>query len=212
MLALALALSLTAAPDPGATAAPEPDATVAAVGLGAIPPPLRLAPPLDPGPFGSAELFGAAAGVVVADLAIAGAGYGTLLLFANDTFSPNATNFRRTAYALAFAALVGPPLSATLFGNWASPGPRGRLVRAWLVGFAAQVAAVFAGLAVAPHYWVALPAQLVAVTIGTTVGLHWGGAGPRQRSRADAPERPDSEPEHARATPVARAQAVCPIG
>lgn len=221
MLALVLALSLHAAPAPSSTtgpaparvppdaaAAPAPNAAVAGTALGLVPPPIHLAPPLDPGPFGGAELLGAAGGVLAADLAIAGAAYATLLLFANDTFSPNAANFRRAAYVFAFAALVGPPLAATLFGNWASPGPRGRLLRAWIVGLAAQVAAVFAGIAAAPRYWVALPAQLVTVTVGTSLGLHWGGAGKRSGPRPEA--RADPPPAEPAPAPVAWAPAVCP--
>jgi hypothetical protein len=204
MLALALALSLAAAETGGSEspdASPAPAVTFAP-SLAANAP---LAPRLERGAFGAEELFGAAAGTALGDLAIFAAGWATLQLFANDTLSPSANNFRRTAYAFGLAALLVPPLTATLFGNWASPGPRGGLFRAWLIGIVAQAASAVAGIAAAPHYWVVLPVQLVTVTVGTSLGLHWGRRAPREDPAPPAPPTP--------APIVRRAPAgTCPIG
>ncbi|HYG69207.1 MAG TPA: hypothetical protein VD838_16165, partial [Anaeromyxobacteraceae bacterium] len=64
-----------------------------------------------------------------------------------------------------------------------------------------------AGILAAPHVWVALPTQLVTVSLATSVGLYWG----RDRSR-DPPEAAP-EPSPTGAAPVARAPSgTCPIG
>jgi hypothetical protein len=205
MLALALALTLAAA-ERGAAEPPDAAVTPAVTLAPSMPTAVPLSPRLERGPFGAEELFGAAGGIALGDLAIAAAGWATLKLFANDTISPNANNFRRTAYAFGLAALLVPPLTATLFGNWASPGPRGGLFRAWLIGIAAQAASAFAGIVAAPHYWVVLPVQLITVTVGTSLGLHWG-------------QRPPSAEDAAPPAPAAPAPVVmrapagtCPIG
>jgi hypothetical protein len=204
MLALALALSLAAA-EPGAAEAPDASPAPAVSFAPSLSANAPLASRLERGPFGAEELFGAAAGTALGDLAIFAAGWATLQLFANDTLSPNASNFRRTAYAFGLAALLVPPLTATLFGNWASPGPRGGIFRAWLIGIVAQAASAVAGIAAAPHYWVVLPVQLVTVTVGTSLGLHWGRRAPRVDPASPEPAAP--------APIVRRAPAgTCPIG
>jgi hypothetical protein len=139
---------------------------------------------LDPGPFGAAELAAASGGVFVGDVAVLGAAYLTLKLFANDTFDPSATNFRRAAYALGVAAVVIPPLTAVLLARWARREPAdGATWKAMLLATAGQLAALGVGIATSPHYWAVLPVQLVAIAAGTSLGLHWG---PRARSDPDA--------------------------
>jgi hypothetical protein len=147
-----------------------------------------LVPRLDPGPFGASELAAASAGAFAGDLAVIAGTYLTLQLFANDTLDPSATNFRRAAYALGAAAVVVPPLAAVLLARWARREPAsGAAWKAMLLATAGQLAALGVGLAAWPHYWVMLPVQLVAVGIGTSLGLHWG---PRGRPVAPDAARP----------------------
>lgn len=175
-------------------------------------------PPLeDPGPFQGSELAASSVGVFAGDALVLGAGYYTLQLFANDTFDPNAGNFRRAAYAIGAAALVVPPLVAVLLARWARAEPAsGAAWKALLLATLGHVAALGAGIAASPHIWVILPVQLVAIGVGATVGLHWG---PRRaevraaRPTAGAPPpgqpaepRPSARcPDPALATPRAMA-------
>jgi hypothetical protein len=145
-----------------------------------------LAPPLDAGPFRPRELAAASGGVVAGDLLVAAGGYLTLQLFANGTLDPNATNFRRAAYGMAAAALVLPPLTAVLLARWARVHPAsGATWKALLLATVGHAAALAVGIAASPHYWVVLPVQLVAVSLGTSLGLHWG---PRARAAPDLSE------------------------
>lgn len=138
-----------------------------------------LLPPLDPGPFRGRELAAASGGVFVGDALVVGGGYLTLKLFANGTLSPSASNFRTAAYVLAASALVVPPLTGVLFARWARKGPAsGAFWKALLLASVGQVAALGAGYAASPHLWVVLPVQLVAISAGASLGLHWG---PRAR-------------------------------
>lgn len=134
-----------------------------------------LAPPLDPGPFRGGELAWASVGALAADAAVLGAGWLTLQAFAHGTFSPSADNFRRAAYVLGGAALVLPPLGAVLLARWTGRGPvDGSVWKALLLAAAGQVAALGAGWLAAPHLWVMLPVQVVTVSLGASLGLHWG--------------------------------------
>jgi hypothetical protein len=146
-----------------------------------------LAPPLDPGrdpgPFQATELAAASVGVFAGDALVLGAAYGTLQLFANDTFDPSAQNFRRAAYVLGLTALVVPPLTAVLLARWARHEPAsGATWKAMLLASLGHVAALAVGIAATPHYWVVLPVQLVAIGLGASLGLHWG---PRRRAAVE---------------------------
>lgn len=210
MPALPLALALLVAAVPAQGGGP------ARTGAGVVAPALAFVPPapdparrlVDDG-FHPRELAGAGAGVVLGDLAVAATGYATLQLFAHGAIQPNADNFRHVAYALGVTALVLPPLLSTLGSNWLKPGGRGSLGRAVLLGIAAQVAAGLVGYAAAPNYWIALPVQIVAVTVTTPLGLHWG-------ARRAARRVPSERREAARAPAAPAAQALlsgtCPVG
>jgi hypothetical protein len=131
---------------------------------------------LDPGPFRRpGELVGATAGAFVGDALVLAAGYETLQLFANGTFSPSATNFRRAVYGFGAAALVVPPLTAVLFAKLgAGRNASGSLWKAMLLASVGQAAALAAGYYAAPHFWVVLPVQAIALSVGASLGLHWG--------------------------------------
>ena len=160
MSALALALHLV-------LAAPGP----APMG----PAPMGLAPPLDPGPFQGGELAAASLGVLAGDAAVVGGAYLTLRLFANGTIQPSAPNFRTLAYAVGAASLLVPPLTAVLLARWARAEPAsGSVWRAYALALAGEVAALAAGYYASPRLWVVLPVQLVALGVGTSLGLHWG--------------------------------------
>jgi hypothetical protein len=147
-LALALHLALASSPAPGVAQAA-------------------------PGPFRGGELVRASAGALGGDLAVLGAGYLTLQLFAGGAIDPTAANFRHAAYALAASALVVPPLVAVALARL-GPDSRGSFWRALLLASAGQAVAIAAGLVAAPHFWVIVPVQLAAVSAGTSYGLHWG--------------------------------------
>lgn len=146
-----------------------------------------LVPTLDPGPFQGRELAAASVGVLSGDALVIAGGYLTLQLFANGTLDPSATNFRRAAYGLAATALLVPPLTAVLLARWARAEPAsGATWKAFLLAAFGHGAALAAGLAASPRFWVVIPVQLLAVTLGTSLGLHWG---PRARAApARAPE------------------------
>lgn len=165
----------------------------------------EVEPLRDPGPLQGSELAASSVGVVLGDALVLGGGYGTLQLFANGTFRPTATNFRRAAYGFGAAVLFVPPLTAALFGSWARAEPAsGAFWKALLLATAGQAIAIGAGLAAYPHLWVMVPVQLVAVSLGTTLGLHWG---PRAHVRAEAGAR--GEP--AEAPPAREARRELPI-
>jgi hypothetical protein len=168
------------------------------------PQPSRLVPPLDAGPFQARELAASSAGVLLGDVLVVGAAYETLQLFAAHTFQPTAGNFRTAAYSLGAAALLVPPLTAALLTYLARAEPAsGAFWKAALLAFAGQVAALGIGYVAYPRLWVVLPAQLVAITVGASLGLHWG---PAARAGVDARREP-ADPAPARATAGAR---ICP--
>jgi hypothetical protein len=169
-----------------------------------------LVPMLDPGPFRGRELAAASGGVFVGDALVIGGGYLALKLFANGTFSPTASNFRTAAYVLAASALLVPPLTGALFARWARKGPAsGALWKAVVLASLGQVAALGAGYAAMPHFWVVLPVQLVAISAGASLGLHWG---PRARvAPTELPTmRRGSEPPPASGAATALGTQLCP--
>jgi hypothetical protein len=144
-------------------------------------PGLTQMPDLHPRPLGGGTLALASAGTLAGDAAVVAAGYLTLQLFANGTFSPSATNFRRAAYGLLAAATLVPPLTAVLVGRLGRSGREASVWRALLLAAAGQVATLAVGYAAAPHFWVMLPVQLATLSVATSLGLHWG----RRRPRAE---------------------------
>ncbi len=158
-----------------------------------------LAPSLDPGPFQGSEIVGASLGAIGGDVLVLGAGYATLQLFANGTLDPTATNFRRAAYALGVSAILVPPVTAVLLARWLRAEPAsGATWKALLLAAAGQFAALAAGIIAAPHFWIVLPVQVIAIGLGTSLGLHWG---PRARRAPDAAMgRARAEPLPAEAT------------
>lgn len=177
-----------------------------------VPPPVPpAAGPLDPGPFQGRELVAAGGGVLVGDALAVGVGYGTLQLFVNHGVSPSADNFRRAAYVLGAAALIVPPLVATLFATWARAGPAsGHPLKAYLLATVAHAGALLAGYLAAPNYWVTIPVQLAGVAAGTSLGLHWGPrrtAAPAARPGANGP----ASPAHRSEAVAALSSAYCPI-
>lgn len=179
-------------------------------------PPASLGAPLgggvrvfDPAPFRARELVGAGAGVLAADAAVLALAYGTYQLFVSGAVSPSVGNFRRAAYGLGAAALILPPLGATLGGGWARAGPTsGARWKAFLLSMVGHAAALTVGYLAAPSYWAVLPVQLATMSAGTSLGLHWGGA----RSRvAEAEARGRPPPGDAAPSPVAfRGPPICP--
>jgi hypothetical protein len=122
---------------------------------------------------------------------VIGGTYLTLQLFANGALDPTATNFRRAAYVLGAAAVIVPPLTAVLLARWARREPAsGATWKALLLATAGQLAALGAGIALWPHFWVILPVQLVAIGLGTTIGLHWGPSPATLDARRDEPPEP----------------------
>ncbi|HET7825605.1 MAG TPA: hypothetical protein VFK90_09735 [Anaeromyxobacter sp.] len=137
-----------------------------------------LAPRLDPGPFGGGELALASVGALAGDALVVGGGYFALTMFANGTFQPTAGNFRTTAYVLAASAVLVPPLTAVLLARLGARGPlSGAVWKAMLLAAAGEATALAAGYVGAPHFWVILPVQLATVSLGTSLGLHWGPGG-----------------------------------
>jgi hypothetical protein len=162
--------------------------------------PPGLAPPLDPGPLRGGELAWASLGAFAGDAAVLGAGWLTLQAFANGTLSPTGDNFRRAAYVFGTAALVLPPLGAVLLARWRGRGLTGGSVwRALLLATAGQAAALTAGWLAAPHLWVVLPVQVVTVSLGASLGLHWG----RPRAPAGPGPSPALDAAGASAEPAA---------
>jgi hypothetical protein len=158
---------------------------------------------LDPGPFQLGEVASASLGILAADAAVLGGGYGTLRLMASGTIRPSADNFRSLAYGMGTAALLVPPLTAVLLATWARAEPAsGAVWKALLLAVAGEAAALAVGYYAAPRYYLVIPAQLVAVVGGTTFGLHWG---PSARSPAARDVR--SEPAD---PPRTAAEPLCP--
>ncbi|HEY6101081.1 MAG TPA: hypothetical protein VIW03_16715 [Anaeromyxobacter sp.] len=180
MVTLALALQLAlASPGPAA-----PD----------------LSARLDPGPFGGGELALASVGALTGDALVIGGGYLALNLFANGTLRPTAGNFRTTAYVLGASALLVPPLVAATVARLGARGPLGGAFwKALLLATAGEAAALAAGYYGAPHFWLILPVQLAAVSVGTSLGLHWGPNALPARSTAPPPaaRREPDDPEAA---------------
>lgn len=163
------------------------------------PPPARMVPPLDPGPFAARELAASTGGVLLGDFLVIAGAYETLELFATHTIGPTAGNFRTAAYSLGVAALVVPPLAAALFAHLARAEPAsGSFWKSALLAFAGQAVAVGAGLLAYPRIWVILPVQILAIGIGASAGLHWGalhharGTDPDARGEPRDPQAPGS--------------------
>ncbi len=147
---------------------------------------------LDPGPFRPGELVGATFGAFAGDALVLAAGYETLQLFANGTLSPSATNFRRAVYGLGAAAILVPPLTAALAAKLGSGrNASGALWKAMLLATVGQAAALAAGYYAAPHFWVILPVQAITLSVGASLGLHWG-------PTAQAIELPETESDAGR--------------
>lgn len=189
VLALALALHLVAAAPPLAPAFPAPS---------------------DPGPFQGGELIASGLGALGGDLLVLGAGYVTLQMFANGTLDPSAHNFRHAAFILAGTALVVPPLTAALLGRLARASPAsGSFWKAFALATVGHLVALGAAYVAAPQLWVFLPVELVAVAVGTSVGLHWG-----HRAHGEAREpSPSGEAKPSAPRPVAALEfPICPDG
>ncbi len=147
--------------------------------LAAASPALAPQPPLDAGPLQGRELAAGGLGVLAGDALVLGLGYATLQLFASDTFAPSASNFRTAAFVLAGAALVLPPLGASLAARLARVNPAaGGFWKALLLSTVGHAAALGAGYLAAPRFWIIIPVQLAGVATGSSLGLHWG---PRAR-------------------------------
>lgn len=171
-------------------------------------PALASQPLLDPGPFQGRELAAAGLGVIAGDALVIGLGYATLQLFANDTFSPTAGNFRTAAFALAGAALVLPPLGASLAARLARVSPAaGGFWKALLLSSLGHTAALGVGYVAAPRFWVILPVQLAGVAVGSSVGLHWG---PRARPALRQDPGGRAAPVDRRGPPPDEAMALAP--
>lgn len=174
-LALAVPLALASAGGldvPAPAPPPAPDVLLAARAPRLE---LELGAPHEPRPFRRGELVGASLGAFAGDAVVLGAGYLSLQLVAAGTIAPTATNFRRMIYGFAAAALVVPPLTAVLFARLAGgPHARGGFWKALLLATTGQAVALAAGYLASPHLWVVLPVQALAVSLGTSSGLHWG--------------------------------------
>jgi hypothetical protein len=164
--------------------------------------PIGLVPQLDPGPFQGRELVASSVGVLAGDALLIGGAYEVLQLFASGAFQPTAVNFRTAAYAFGAAALVLPPLTAVFFTRLVRADPAyGAVWKAILLAFAGQVVALSAGYLAYPKFWVVLPVQLIAIGVGTSVGLHWGHR-PQALLRTPNVAREPGEPPPAARTPI----------
>lgn len=170
-----------------------------------------LAPRLDPGPFHGGELALASAGAIVGDALVVGSGYLALTMFANGTVQPTAGNFRTAAYVLAASAVIVPPLTAVVLARLGARGPlAGAMWKAMLLAAAGQATALGAGYLGAPHFWIILPVQLATVSLGTSLGLHWGTPAP-EAALAPGPAARDEPADPAAPRPTASLfTAVCP--
>jgi hypothetical protein len=151
---------------------------------------------LDLGPFRPGAMAGAALGAFAGDALVLGSGFWALQMFANGTLAPTASHFRHTVYALGVGALVVPPLTAVLLARLVGgPGVRGGFWRALALASLGEVVALAAGYYAAPKFWVVLPVQAVAMSLGASFGLHGGAHGRAAPDPADAP--PDDGAEGA---------------
>lgn len=204
-LALHLALAAAGAPEVAATSSSIPHEAAAERRPRLE---LTLPPTGGPRPFQAGEVVSAALGGLAGDVLVLGAGYVALQMFANGTLDPSARNFRRAAYGLGVAALVVPPLTSVLLAKLGGgPHARGGLWKALLLATAGQAAALAAGYFASPHFWVVLPVQALALSLGTSFGLHWG-AYPRARA-LDA--SPAAGPEPGNPVPGATALMAVPV-
>lgn len=197
--------------------APSVAASATTAALAPAPPPrlsaITLAPQqLDHGPFRPGELAAATIGAFAGDAIVLGSGYLALQMFASGQLSPTAAHFRHAVYGLGVSALVLPPLTAVLMAKLTGSRGRGSFLKAMLLATAGQAAALAAGYYFAPHFWVVLPVQAIALSVGTSVGLHWG------RGRAPAADSPEASPDtgHERVAPPGTTALVgvriCPDG
>jgi hypothetical protein len=159
-------------------------------------------PDLQPRPLAGQTLALASAGALTGDVLVVGAAYLTLQLFANGTISPTAGNFRHAAYGFLAAATLVPPLTAVLLGRLGQGGRHATLWRAIALAAVGQVTTLAVGYATWPHYWVMLPVQLAAVSVGTSLGLHWGGRRPEAMPAAHAAAPHAPEPSAALFVPL----------
>ncbi len=169
---------------------------------------LTPVPDLHPGPIAGSTLALASVGTLAGDALVISAGYVTLQLFASGAISPTATNFRRAAYGMVAGAVLVPPLTAVLLGRLGRGGRDATVWRALLLAAAGQVTTLAVGWAAAPHFWVMLPVQLATLSLGTSLGLHWGrrSSGASLAPLAPREEAPPREPAVALFVPV------CPDG
>jgi hypothetical protein len=173
-------------------------------------PSLTLVPPeLDRGPYRAREVAGATLGAFAGDALVIGSGYWALQMMASGSIAPTAAHFRHTFYALGIGSLVVPPamavLTARLFGGPSAPGG---IWKAMLLATAGQAVALAAGYYAAPRFWVVLPVQVLAVSLGTSLGLHWG---PHRAERPAAEPAPDEPREVASRPAPATASLVVPL-
>jgi hypothetical protein len=175
--------------------------------------PSALVPRLDPGPFQIGEVAASSLGILAGDAAVLGGGYLTLRLMANGTIRPSADNFRSLAYGVGLAALVVPPITAVLFARLARAEPAsGAVWKALLLALAGQAVALAAGYYSAPRVWLVLPAQMVAVGAGATLGLHWGPASRRELARDARGEPADPPPRTPARVPLCPDPALASAG
>jgi hypothetical protein len=169
-------------------------------------PGLTPPPDLAPRPLQGQTLALASAGALTGDALVVGAGFLTLQLFANGTISPTAGNFRHAAYGFLAAATLVPPLTAVLLGRLGHGGRSATIWRALALAVAGQATALAVGYAAWPHYWVMLPVQVAVVSVGTSLGLHWGARRPGAMPALEASEPRGPEPRAALFVPL------CPAG
>lgn len=161
---------------------------------------------LRPRPLAGGTLALASAGALAGDALVIGGAFLTLQLFAGGAISPSAENFRYAAYGLLAAATLVPPLTAVLLGRLGQGGRDAAIWRALALAAAGQLATLAVGWAAAPHFWVMLPVQVVTLSVGTSLGLHWGRRGPAPLPAAQGAPPPQRE------APVALFVPVCPDG
>jgi hypothetical protein len=79
-----------------------------------------------------------------------------------------------------------------------------------LLAAAGEATALATGYLAAPHFWIILPVQLATVSLGTTLGLHWGPRGaPAGAARPAARGEPQGQAPAEPAT-VSILTALCP--
>lgn len=211
--------AVPAAGSPGAGTTADASARRASLALRVpMPPPgPSLVPSLrarDLGAFQPLELTAAAAGASLGDVAVLGAGYGTLQLFAHGAIPVTASNMRNAALALGVSALIVPPLLASALAAWARRGAGdGAWWKSLLLAGAGQALALAAGVAFSPAYWAMLPVQLALVPLAASAGLHWGPGRTGGDLGARAPELADAGASRAAAAvaEAAFSPPACPV-